>query len=337
MLSPRLASLWKPARGRAAVPILTQPGVEAIGRRMIECVTDGAVHAAAVMAVAQRYPTDASTMVMDLSVEAEAFGAPVAFTDHEVPTVTGRLVSDQASVEALAVPGVDAGRLPCALDAARRIADGVRDRPVLAGCIGPFSLAARLYGMTEIMTACYLEAEVIARLLEKCAALLRAYALAFKAAGADGLVMAEPAAGLLSGEMCDAFSSPYVRQVVEAVQDDGFLFVLHNCGNRGQCTASMVSTGARALHFGNQADLVEALRAVPPDRLVLGNVDPAGVIRLGAPELVERTTAALLDATAPYPNFALSTGCDTPPGAPEANLRAFFAALERFNGRAGRA
>ncbi|HET6437687.1 MAG TPA: hypothetical protein VFG59_06485, partial [Anaeromyxobacter sp.] len=63
--------------------------------------------------------------------------------------------------------------------------------------------------------------------------------------------MAEPAAGLLSAEQCDEFSSAYVRGVVEAVQDSSFLFVLHNCGHRGHVTSSMVSTGARGLHFGN--------------------------------------------------------------------------------------
>ena len=42
-------------------------------------------------------------------------------------------------------------------------------------------------------------------------------------------------------------------------------------------------------------------------------------------------TNKLLTDTAAYPNFVLSTGCDTPPGVPEANLAALFAAVERAN------
>ena len=45
------------------------------------------------------------------------------------------------------------------------------------------------------------------------------------------LIIAEPAAGLLSPEQCAEFSSPYVKKVVDAVQDDNFMVILHNCGN----------------------------------------------------------------------------------------------------------
>jgi len=330
VVAPRLAPLLRPS-GRVAVPIMTHPGIDRIGKRVIDCVTDARVQVDAIVELARIYPSAAATSVMDLTVEAEAFGAEVAFRDHEIPTVTGRLVHDRASVERLRVPPPTAGRLPVYQEAARGATAAITDRPVLASCIGPFSLAARLFGVSEIMTACLLEPETIDLLLEKCTALLLEHARALKAAGTDGLLMAEPAAGLVSEDLCDALSSAHVRRVVDAVQDDAFLFVLHNCGNRGHCTRSMVATGARALHFGNQADIVEALRKVPPDRLVMGNLDPAGLMRLGTPEAVREATAALLSATAGWGNFVLSTGCDTPPGVPEANIAALFDALEHVN------
>ena len=34
-----------------------------------------------------------------------------------------------------------------------------------------------------------------------------------------------------------------------------------------------------------------------------------------------------------YPNFVLSSGCDTPPLTPKHNIDAFFEALETFNRR----
>ena len=283
MSAARLAPLLRP-RHRVAVPIMTHPGIERLGKRVLDCVTDAGAQAAAIVELARAYPSAAATSVMDLTVEAEAFGAKVTFSPDGIPTVTGRRVEDQASVEALKVPTATAGRLPLYQEAIRRAAAQITDRPVLAGCIGPFSLAARLYGMTDIMTSCFLEPEAITLLLEKCTALLVEHARALKAAGSDGLVMAEPAAGLLSEELCDAFSSPFVKRVVEAVQDDGYLFVLHNCGNKGQVTSSMVRTGARGLHFGNQANMLEALKVVPSDRLVMGNLDPVGLMKLGTPD-----------------------------------------------------
>ena len=316
---------------RIAVPIMTHPGIEYIGRSVRDAVTDGKVHAAAIEALAARYPSAASTVIMDLTVEAEAFGAPTLSPEEEIPTVTARLVSDAASVEALAIPSLDAGRLPEYLEANRLAAERITDRPVLAGCIGPFSLAGRLYDMSEIMTAIYIEPDVVAMLLEKCTDFLTDYCRALKATGVAGVVMAEPAAGLLSNEDHEMYATPYIRRIVDAVQDDSFTVVLHNCGNTGQCTAAMVATGARALHFGNRIDMAQVLKEVPEELLVMGNLDPVGIFKQGTPEQVAAATTALLEQTRGARNFVLSTGCDLPPHVPEANLRAFFEALEAYN------
>ena len=94
-----------------------------------------------------------------------------------------------------------------------------------------------------------------------------------KETGVAGVVMAEPAAGLMSDEDCERFSSVFVKRVVDAVQDDCFSVVLHNCGNTGQCTHAMAVTGAAIYHFGNKIDMVEAIKGVPADTLAVGNIE----------------------------------------------------------------
>ena len=44
-----------------------------------------------------------------------------------------------------------------------------------------------------------------------------------------------------------------------------------------------------------------------------------------------KATSELLQVTAKYPNFVLSSGCDTPPGVSPANIEAFYKALDDFN------
>ena len=144
-------------------------------------------------------------------------------------------------------------------------------------------------------------------------------------------VGAEP--GLLSDDACREFSSVYVRRIVEQVQDDNFAVILHNCGNTGQCTAAMVATGSMGYHFGNGMDMAAALRDCPSDTLVMGNVDPVSVFKMGTPEQVYGASTALLEMAAGHPNFILSSGCDTPPGVPAANIEAFYRAVADFNGR----
>ncbi len=119
--------------------------------------------------------------------------------------------------------------------------------------------------------------------------------------------------------------------MVERVSDDHFLFILHNCGHTDPLVESMLATGADGLHFGNRNTLLRSLELVPRDKLVLGNLDPVRVLKLAAADEVYQQTSALLQQTAAYPQHVLSSGCDTPPGVPLANVDAFWRALHDFN------
>lgn len=318
---------------RVAIPIMTHPGIEATGKKVKDAVTDGETHFRAIKAVTEAYGTSACTVIMDLTVEAEAFGCSVNMPEDEVPTVTGRLVYDEESVANLPVPDLTAGRVPEYLKANRLAVSNLPDKTVLSGCIGPFSLAGRLYDMSEIMVAIYIEPDVIHTLLDKCTRFLIAYCKELKAIGAAGVILAEPAAGLLSNEDCQMYSSDYVKRIVDAVQDESFALILHNCGNKGHCTEAMIETGAAGLHFGNAINMVETLEKCPSDRLVMGNIDPVGIFRQATSEDVYHVTTRLLEETAAYRNFVISSGCDIPPGVPDANIRAFYRAIEHFNSR----
>lgn len=318
------------AAPRVAIPVITHSGIELSGHTVYEAVTRAEVHYQAVRLLAEKYPSAASSVIMDLTVEAEAFGAAVHYTDAAVPSVVGRLVADGVAVERLAVPSLEAARVPEYIKASRLMA-ATAVKPVIAGCIGPYSLAGRLYDLSEMMMAMFTEPDVIKRLLSKCTAFITRYCLALKEAGANGVLMAEPAAGLLSNESCREFSSAYVRQVVQAVQDDSFSVFLHNCGNTGQCTEAMVGTGAAGYHFGNGIDMLAALDSCPPDTLVMGNLDPVALLKMASPEAVYAQTMDLLKRTAGYANFVLSSGCDTPPEVPFGNIAMFYQALADFN------
>ena len=105
---------------------------------------------------------------------------------------------------------------------------------------------------------------------------------------------------------------------------------MHNCGNTGHCTESMVSTGAKAMHFGNKIDILDALKQVPSNILVMGNLDPVEIFKQSTPEVVASATKDLLAKTATYRNFIISTGCDIPPAIPEENIAVFYKEVTAF-------
>ena len=312
------------------MPILSFPGIHIIGKTVEELVRSGELQAQCMKAIADRFDAGAAFSLMDLSVEAEAFGSAVRYSADDVPTITEALIRDEDEAEALEVPQVGAGRTGECVEGIRRACELITDRPVLAGMIGPYSLAGRLLDMTEIMILCYEEPEMVETVLEKATDFLIAYAKAFKAAGANGIAMAEPAAGLLSPTLIDEFSTPYVRRIREAVEDEEFLVLYHNCGNIEPLLPNINKTDASAYSFGNAIDMEKALNALPADRMVIGNIDPAGILRNGTPEQIRQETLALMERCSRYPNFVISSGCDIPPMTSLENLQAFFDAVEEF-------
>lgn len=316
---------------RQAMPIMTYPGLSLAGTNVIEIVKYGEAQFKCIEALADKYPSAAAVTTMDLSVEAEAFGSPVNFSPTEVPAVSSRIVKDEDSARALKIPKVGDGRTGAYITAARLSAKYIKDRPAFGGIIGPFSLVGRLFDMTELMVAIKLEPEIIHILLEKVTVFLVEYAKEFKEAGTNGLIIAEPAAGLLSPELCEEFSSRYVQRIVEEVQDDYFMVILHNCGNTKNLVNSMIGTGAMAFHFGNAVDMAEIMPQIPWGRIAFGNIDPATIFKNGTVEDVRAKTWELLEKTFSYKNFVLSSGCDIPPGTPVENIDEFFNKLDEFN------
>ena len=318
---------------KKAMPILSFPGIHLTGLTVEEMVRDGHLQAVCMEAVAKRFDTGAAFSLMDLSVEAEAFGSPIHYSGDEVPTVTAAIIHDEEEAEALRVPEVGEGRTGECVKGIREICGLITDRPVLAGIIGPYSLAGRLLDMTEIMVLCYEEPELVETVLKKTTEFLIKYARAFKEAGADGIAIAEPAAGLLSPGLIAEFSTPYVKQIRDAVEDDSFMILYHNCGNAVPLLDNIKEIGAAGYSFGNAIDIEEALKVMPGDSIVIGNIDPAGIIRNGTPEQIREETLALMERCCKYPNFVVASGCDIPPNTSLENIEEFFGAEDEFYNR----
>ncbi len=321
------------SKTKRAMPILSFPCVSLMDITVAQLTSDPELQARGMKLVTDRAPTAAAVSMMDLSVEAEAFGATAHFMPGEVPTVKEALVTTPEEAVALQVPAVGAGRTGKYVEAIRQACQLITDRPVLAGVIGPYSLAGRLMGVSDIMIQCYDEPEAVHTVLQKATDFLAAYVLAYKAAGAHGVVIAEPLAGLLSPILAEEFSEPYVRQMAQAAKSDDFLVIYHNCGNNTPVMMdSILRTGCDGYHFGDAVDLSRLVGRVPKDLLVMGNVSPSAQFLSGTPESIRENTLQVMAACSPgHPNFVISSGCDIPPMSPWDNIDAFFKAVDEYN------
>ncbi len=319
----------KNAPHKKALPVLSFPSIQLMDISVKELIASSDLQAKGMKLIADRVPSAASVSMMDLSVEAEAFGAHTVFSDDEVPTVTGACVTSEEEADALEVPAVGTARTGLYIEAIEKACKLITDRPVFAGVIGPYSLAGRLLDVSEIMILCYEEPDMVHTMLEKTTEFLINYMNAYKATGASGVVVAEPLAGLLSPTLMEEFAAPYMKQIVDAVQTDDFIVIYHNCGDAiASLVDGITACGAAAYHFGNAVDMKTMLEKMPSDVIVMGNIDPAGEFRGGTPESIAKATKDLLDRCREHGNFVPSSGCDIPPMAKWENIDAFFETVE---------
>ena len=316
---------------KKAMPILSFPAIQLMNCSVKEITSDSSLQAYGMKKIADMTDSAASVSLMDLSVEAECFGSQISITEDEVPTVIDNIVSDMESAKALKIPKVGSARSGVYIDAIKKATELIADRPIFAGVIGPYSLAARLLDVTEIMIYCYDEPDMVHIVLDKCTEFLIEYCKAYKAAGANGVVMAEPVTGLLSPDLAEEFSEPYVKRIVDAVQDEEFIVIYHNCGDGTIAMIdSILATGSAAYHFGNAIDMAEMMERIPSDIIAMGNIDPAAEFCNGTIESITDKTIQLLHKCGNYQNFVISSGCDIPPHSKWENIGAFFDAVNQY-------
>lgn len=325
------------AKIKKTMPVLSFPCISLMDITVNQLIGDPALQAKGMKLVADEVDSAASVSMMDLSVEAEAFGSQVRISDYEVPTVTNAIVTTLEEAEALAVPPVGAGRTGLYIEAIGNVCKMITDRPVFAGVIGPFSLAGRLMDVTEVMINCYTEPEMVKTTMEKTTQFLISYINAYKKTGASGVVMAEPLTGMLSPTLAEEFSEPYVRRIIETVQEDDFIVIYHNCGdNVVSMIDSILRVGAAAYHFGNAVSMAEVMTHIPSDTVAMGNIDPAAQFCNGTPESIREATLSLMNELCEtYPNFVISSGCDIPPKSKWENIHAYFDAVKEFYEKKG--
>ena len=306
------------------VPILSFPSTQLLGITVNALVSSSDMQMKGMAEIKKRCNIGASLNMMDLSVEAEAFGAKIRFSDDEIPAVEHGIISDIAEAGSIIVPQVGTGRTSVYIEGVKKAKQVIRDIPVFCGVIGPYSLAGRLFDMTELMIECYDSPESVKTLLSKSAEFIMEYIKAFKNVGADGVVIAEPAAGLLSPGLNEEFSVPFVKRIIEEINSEDFVVCYHNCGDAvGDMADAVASVGADIYHFGNAVKLKDIIPLMPEDCVVMGNANPV-LFRTGTPADIRNNVQKVFDECSVYDNFMLSTGCDIPAAAVWENIDEYF-------------
>ena len=301
------------------------------GVSMAQFRSDPGALARAFLEAVDRYGYDGVMVDVDTVTLAAAAGVPVDEPEHEPARLRGARLR---SLEALAdLPAVDILRSPRVqvwLEGVRILHRQLgRDVYLRGNCDQcPFTLASMVRGMDAWLAEILdpgLE-EQAHRLLEFCMDITLQFVRAMAATGAHMTSNGDSLAGpeVVSPSLFRRFAMPYDRRVAEASHALGLPHVLHICGNTGAILDDMVRTGSDGLEIDYKTDARRARDVVANRSVVIGNVDPSGVLALGTPDLVRETTRELLAVFRDTPRFVLNAGCAIPPATPPENIRAMI-------------
>ena len=290
--------------------------------------------AAAVIAYHERFRPDAVCVSADTWVSAQAMGANVGPLTEDQPWggIGPPRVTRLADLRSIPRPDpATQARYPLMAEALSRVVKAVgRDTAVVA-CFDqyPFSLAAALMGINELMLALDDEPQLVHALMERCLEYGLAYGKALAAAGADVLTGGDSPAGLIGPARYREFALPYEQRLIAGLQAaTGKPVSLHICGNAEPILADMARSGADLLEIDQRTDLAKACRVVGPGIGLWGNIDPVTVLAQGKPEAVRAAAqrAIAVAAGAKHGRFILGSGCTLAVETPFANVDAMIAA-----------
>ncbi len=307
------------------IPLMGYPGIQLTQSTIKQNEFNWGLHFWSVYELARRFEPDGIFFMMDLAVEANALGLPVRFPLWESPSVEFPMVKQTTDLnQFLSLDPLKDGRVAAFVETMRLMSSQL---DILKGAyvIGPFTLAGLLIGANDIAMATITDKETVLGVLEFCLGTISRYARALAAAGCDMIAILEPTAVMLSPQSYWQFSGQFVKRLIESMS---VFPILHICGDTRHLLPEMVKTGAKGLSLDSLVDFSAAIKSVPADVYLIGNIDPVRVMLQETPKGVGRAVGDLLQTMAAHENFILSTGCDLPPETPLENIEAFMQAAK---------
>jgi uroporphyrinogen decarboxylase len=285
-----------------------------------------------------RYELDGILTDVDTALEAHAMGAETEFPD-DIPAKVVAPISDQIEevIESIQPEKLKTDeRVQIYLEAIRLIHQKTAGELFLRGNAdqGPFSLAAAVYGMTNMMMALTDESktELIFKLIERCYEVHLAFHFMVKEAGADmtsfGDSMGSP--DLISPTMHRKFVTPFHNRLKRDLLKKGIMTVCHICGKTDRILDSWAETAFSGVEIDYKTDIPRAMKVMRKKSIVFGIIDPSGVFCYGDESTVKQSTQTVLDLFTEG-GLVIGAGCALPAETPAENIDTFVKTVRLYS------
>jgi MtaA/CmuA family methyltransferase len=274
--------------------------------------------------VAEMFDFDFVSCISDPAREAADCGADVRYFDDQPPAINeaNAVLADKSRLASLKSPDpLGGGRMHDRVNAAAAFRDAVGDDKLIEGWIeGPCAEAADLRGINTLMTDFFEDPVFVRDLFEFVHGMELAFARAQIEAGVDIIGIGDAAASLIGPALYEEFVWPFEKRLVVDIHAMGAGVRLHICGNTNSILDGMGRLKCDIVDLDYFASIADGRRAMGPDQVLLGNIDPVRVLRDGT---ADEVTAAIAECHRQAgPRYIVSAGCEVPRDTPPENVHA---------------
>lgn len=265
-----------------------------------------------------------------MTIEVEALGARIDF--RTMDTLPTEAAHPFAHPDELVILDnfFERGRVTVVLSAIAELHKRYSvDVPVVSSIVGPFSLAAKLFGFSNFLVWLITNPDYVHSVMEKLTPLAVRYANAQIEAGADAITVGEASCSgdLISPHTYRDFIAPYHKILCSEIHAPT---ILHICGKSTRHTPYIAETGASAYSFDEGVDIAIAKQYLAGKVAMVGYVPTVKVLLNGTPKDVFQASLDCLEGGVDI----LNPGCAMAPYTPLENIRAMLRAAQVWRPKA---
>lgn len=266
----------------------------------------------------------------------EALGSKMHAPEHGIESVKEYVLMDYKDFDKLSV--IDPYKNPVIsgiLDQGKKLKDRFPDLSITASIKSSISAASAIRPTEKILVDTRKNKKELHQLLELCLEsnlkCVEAFNETFEPAR---VIVSDPVASnnLLSKDQYMEFAYPYFTRLIEGIKErTGLECGSHICGETRYIWEELKESDLLYFSVDNCESLKEAKEVLGDTMMVVGNVPPVDVFRLGSIDDVINYVKKSVEECSDSPKgLMLMSGCDIPLGTPLDNIKAFVYAAKTY-------
>lgn len=286
---------------------------------------------------------DSVVTLIDLSVEAEAFGAEIVYPEMNTPHPNYdktfiRSAADYRKIER--INPRKAGRMKTVIEMIGGLSKEIGDTHAIVGfAYGSIGALSMMRGPENFFMDLMEHPDEVLAAVEALDEVLIEYVKAQAEAGAHAVCVDHLycSGSILSKNLWEKFEGNSLRKICGAIREAGAAVVLHNCGNDIYFDMSEKWAKPAAISHAFMADDVnswEEQKSTWGGKIAtIGWIPPGPVAMLGTAEEIEEEVKEEIGIFAKDGGFVLATGCEYPPNAPLWNAKHIVECSRKYGSR----